>query len=280
MAANLWHEFSSYPRLLGKLIKTPRNLIQPQRVSFGADKAQYILHFAPPVRQHDTVILYIHGGGWNSGSPALFAFIGQQFALLGYHCLLLGYRKTPAYRYPAQMEDVCAGYQKALDHLAEQGVEAKGIVVTGSSAGAHLGALLCYDTGLQRRFGIDASRLRGFAGLGGVYCFDCRHTFSARRLLKDLFDPHYDRSQGEPYSKLEQGQTLPMLLIHSEWDAVVCRENADMFFQRALSLGIPAQLDPVPYADGNHSAYSAGIFLESRDRCPTLNRLLEWIEQR
>lgn len=276
MPIDLLREFASYPALLGKLVQY-KPVIHPVQVSYGLHRDQYFLHFAPGGQLKEKVVVYLHGGGWNRGAPALFSFIGQRFALSGYHCVMIGYRKAPAHRFPAQIEDVCAGYQKALEYLQWRGIGARHMVVAGSSAGAHLGALLCYDTPLQQRFQLDSARICGFAGLGGPYCFGCKSTFPLQRLTKQLFPPQYDRTQAEPYRKLAKGQQIPMLIIHGRHDGVVPYENALEFFAQARRLDIPAQLYLIPTKRDNHSAYTAGIFLE--DEVPTLNALLDWIEQ-
>lgn len=274
MSIDLLREFASYPGLVWKIAKFKRT-ISPMRVSYGTGPDQYFLHFAPTGRTQAKVILYLHGGGWNSGSPSAFAMVGQRFALAGYHCLLIGYRKAPAQRYPAQIEDVCAGYRTALAYLEMMGIGAEQIAVVGSSAGAHLGALLCYDSQLQKQFSIDPRRFCGFAGLGGPYCFHCQPTFVLNKLLDSLFPPQYDRTLGEPWHKLNRGQQVPMLLIHSRRDGAVDYANAEEFYHRARCLGIPAEFYCVPPKGDSHSLYTGGIFLE--DRTPTLDALLDWL---
>ena len=278
MSFGLLREFASYPAVLGKLLRH-KKVMEWTRVPYGGHKDQYLLYFAPSAPAKDKSIIYIHGGGWNSGTPAMFTFIGQYFALAGYHCILPGYRKTPQYRYPAQIEDVCAGCRKGMEYLEEQGANGSRTVVVGSSAGAHLGALLCYDAELQRRFGIDPERLAGFAGLGGVYDFAAASTWSLDHMIKDLFSPGYDREKAEPIHRLTPGQKVPMLVIHGKSDGVVGYRNAADFCARAQAMGIPAGFYTVPPKGDTHSVYSAGIFLETRDSSPALDRLLNWMEE-
>ena len=84
-------EYLSYGGLLLPLLKVKRT-IRPRKIQWG-DRAQYFLHYPASPPKRDNLIIYIHGGGWNSGSPADFHFIGQRFALEGYDCILPGYRK-------------------------------------------------------------------------------------------------------------------------------------------------------------------------------------------
>lgn len=312
MEKDLLREFMSYPSLYGKILRH-RDSILPQKLTFGEEKDQYILHFAPQKAAKRPVIFYLHGGGWNSGNPLFFRFIGQRFAQEGYHCIMPGYRKTPAFSWPAQEEDVCAAYGRMLSYLKRRKIAADQIIVAGSSAGAHLGALLCYDDELRKYPGLDVDRICGFAGLGGVYYFGGKHSMVLRILMRDLFagqekqkgkrkDRNPEENQaaqdeqiweevrqaqrkekqmrGEPYRKLRRGQRIPMLLIHGKGDGVVSYQNAEAFCDRAVELGIPAEFFTAPAGKDSHSVYTAGCFLEERNDCETLERLFGWLEKR
>lgn len=273
---SMLREFASYPALFGKLLRFCKVLV-PEKIAYGEDPAQYALSFSPNAPARNTLVVYLHGGGWNSGNPSMFHFIGQYFAQAGYPCLMPGYRLAPRHRFPAQIEDVCAGYAAGLARLASLGHQPQRVVVVGSSAGAHLGALLCYDAAMQARFAIDPARIGGFIGLGSPCCLDGQLNAYLRLMLRGLFGSR-DFSSGDPSAVLRAGQTIPMLLIHGRGDGVVSYDNAEAFRSRAASLGIPARLYTVPPPLDTHSVYSAGIFLNRREDDPTLDVLMTWIE--
>ncbi|MDE5716447.1 MAG: alpha/beta hydrolase, partial [Lachnospiraceae bacterium] len=125
-----------------KMLKVKKK-IKPQSVSFGNDRQQYFLYYEPKNRTSDKVIVWVHGGGWNAGSPKLFDFVGQCVAGNGYRFLSLGYRLSPKNKYPCQIEDVCGGYKAAIAFLNKKGIDTSKIVISGPSAGAHLSAILC-----------------------------------------------------------------------------------------------------------------------------------------
>ena len=68
---------------------TYKREIKPTKVSMGESREAYFLHFAPPVKKHEEIIIYIHGGGWNSKSPRDFEFIGQRLAFEGYESFVM-----------------------------------------------------------------------------------------------------------------------------------------------------------------------------------------------
>ena len=274
---SLKNEYGSYPGLFYNML-TYKKIIKPTKIIFGNDKAQYFLYFEPTINISDKVILYIHGGGWNSGNPSMFKFIGQKFALSGYTCIVMGYRKAPSYHFKEQMEDICNGYKRVIDFLNQKKINNTKIIITGSSAGAHLGALLCYDKNLQQQYEVNTEHIAGYIGLGGPFHFNGKNTRTLWKLATGLFGKEINWEIGDPICKLSRGQKIEMLLIHSKRDEVVCYDNALDFYEKAVFYKIPATLYTViPKAD-NHSSYSAGIFLEERDNCKTLDELLNWIE--
>lgn len=53
-------------------------------------------------------VLVIHGGGWRSGTRLQLALQAYRFARAGIAAFAIEYRLAPAYRWPAQIEDVRA----------------------------------------------------------------------------------------------------------------------------------------------------------------------------
>jgi monoterpene epsilon-lactone hydrolase len=81
------------------------------------------------------VILYLHGGGYASGSIAshrsMVSFLG---AAAGARTLALGYRLAPEHKFPAACEDALTGYR----FLVGSGIDPRRIVLAGDSAGGGL----------------------------------------------------------------------------------------------------------------------------------------------
>ena len=78
------------------------------------------------------VVMLIHGGGFNAGSPRTHRKFAANFAqLTGRRVLLPDYRLAPEHRYPAAIDDIIAVYAGLL----AQGVERHEVVVCGDSAG-------------------------------------------------------------------------------------------------------------------------------------------------
>lgn len=264
---------------LYKKMRQVKKEIRPQSVPFGTDSRQYFLYYEPKNSVSDKVIVWVHGGGWNAGSPRFFDFIGQCVTGQGYRFLSLGYRLSPQNKYPCQIEDVCNGYKAAVSFLKERGIDTGKIIVSGPSAGAHLSALLCYSKKIQEEFSVDISPVIGFIGVGGPYSFTKKDSLSVRLLLNQLFAKGYDRTQGEPCSLMTKSE-IPMLLIQSRHDGLISYSCAEKFYQKAKALGTPCELYSVVDKKNTHSWYTAGMFLETRETNQTLDRFFRWIEDR
>ena len=81
------------------------------------------------------VIMFLHGGGYISGSlDSHRHMIAQAGREARARTLALGYRLAPEHPFPAALEDAIAGYR----FLLSQGLEPKHIAVAGESAGGGL----------------------------------------------------------------------------------------------------------------------------------------------
>lgn len=270
-------ESFSYFGLYRKMLQV-KKAYQPQFVSFGEDKNQYFLYYEPKEPVSDAVVIWIHGGGWNAGTPKYFDFVGQCVAKAGYRFVSLGYRLSPKHKYPCQIQDVCSGFKSAVAFLSEKKVDTSKVIVSGPSAGAHLASLFCYSEKIQKEYGVDVSNVVGFIGVGGPYCFSGKQSLSVRILLNQLFEKNYDRTLGEPCFLMTKNH-IPMLLIQSKHDGLIEYSCAEHFLEKAKRVGNECELYSVVDKKNTHSWYTAGMFLETREENQGLNKFFSWIEQ-
>lgn len=267
----------SYFGLYKKMFSVKKTIV-PESISFGNHKDQYFLYYEPSKTISDKIIIWIHGGGWNAGSPKFFDFVGQAMAGYGYRFISIGYRLSPKNKYPCQIEDVCNGYKSAVNFLNEKGIDTSKIIISGPSAGAHLSSILVYNSNIQKQMGVDLNDVIGFIGVGGPYSFSTKTGTSIKLLLNQLFKKNYDRTLGEPCSLMSKSE-IPMLLIQSKHDGLIDYSCAELFYKKAQELGNKCELYSVEDKKNTHSWYTAGMFLETREQNKTMNKFLSWIEQ-
>lgn len=162
--------------------------------------------------------------------------------------------------------------------MKSNGIDTSKVIVTGPSAGAHLASILCYDAAVHEKYHVKTDCIVGFIGVAGPYSFQIGLTGTVKILLNQLFAKKYDRTLAEPCSVMQM-TGIPMLLIHSKHDGLIDYSMAEIFYEKAKQLGIDCELYSVTDKINTHSAYSAGMFLESREQNQALDKLFAWIEE-
>lgn len=271
-------ESFSYSKIFKEIRKIERK-IDPEKLTYGPDKNQYYFYYEPDELRSDKIIIWIHGGGWNAGTPEDFDYMGQRIAGEGYRFISIGYRLSAQKKYPAQIEDASAGYNHAVSYLKEKGIDNPKIIICGPSAGAHLSSILTFSKADQERYGVDISGVVGYVGWGGPYCFNEKTSFVLRLLENQLFPKEYDRKQAEPVSLLTENN-IPMLLIQSRHDGIVDFSFAEDFRDRACELGMQCELYEVTDELNTHSWYTAGVFVKDRSENKSVDKFYTWVEER
>lgn len=88
------------------------------------------------------LVLWVHGGGWYSGSKADVRRYLEQLAARGFVCAAVNYPRTPQARYPEARDAVNDALGHLLDRAEEFGLDPARVVVAGDSIGAHIAAEL------------------------------------------------------------------------------------------------------------------------------------------
>lgn len=115
--------------------------LEIERKSFGAFDAAWV---HPEARLSDTVILYLHGGGYTCGNyDFAIGFASTLAKNLGLRIFAPAYRLAPEAPYPAATDDSLRAYE----YLLECGISPRSIVLCGESAGGGL----CYSLCLRLR---------------------------------------------------------------------------------------------------------------------------------
>jgi len=84
------------------------------------------------------VLIYLHGGGFAIGSKRSHRALAAAYAAQGYLVCNVDYRLAPKYPFPAALEDACAAWLWAADHVGDYGGNCQSMGLAGESAGANL----------------------------------------------------------------------------------------------------------------------------------------------
>ena len=88
------------------------------------------------------IVIGIHGGGWQGGSPVAYRHWGPLYAKNGIGMFAIRYRLAKAGTYPKAAYDVKAAIQFVRAKAAELGADPDRIGLQGDSAGGHLASLV------------------------------------------------------------------------------------------------------------------------------------------
>lgn len=86
------------------------------------------------------VIVWVHGGAWRRGSRAHPALAGMTDH--GWVVASVDYRLSPEAPFPAQSHDIKAAIRYLRAHADQLGIPTRPVVISGSSAGGHLAAIV------------------------------------------------------------------------------------------------------------------------------------------
>ncbi len=192
------------------------------------------------------VIVFIHGGRWQSGDKGDYAFAGAALARQGFVVVIPDYRKYPDVKFPAFVDDAARAVEWAHENIAPYGGDPARLFVAGHSSGAHVGALLAADERYVPR-GI----IKGFAGLAGPYAFTPDEPD-----LQDMFGPpqNYPAMQ---VTRFIDGREPPMLLLYGTADKAVAPYNLERLVTAVHAKG--GQVETILYPDVTHTGIIAGL---------------------
>jgi acetyl esterase/lipase len=140
-----WHAMA----LCAGLLFVNPALAQPGEVT-SLDNVDYVAHdgvkltgdlYLPKGTAKTPLIIAIHGGGWQNGSPAGYQHWGPYLARNGYGVFAIRYRLGKVGTYPRAVYDVKAAIQFIRAKADDLDIDPDRIGLWGDSAGGHLAAL-------------------------------------------------------------------------------------------------------------------------------------------
>lgn len=103
------------------------------------------------------VLIFVHGGNWNSGRKGTYDMLGRNFARRGVVTVVPDYTLSPKVNYDGMTKEVAQAIQWTKENIGKYGGDKNQIYVTGHSAGGHLVALAV----MNPKYGIDAKTVSG-----------------------------------------------------------------------------------------------------------------------
>lgn len=200
-------------------------------------------------------LLFIHGGGWSTGSiETAHEHCGNLAADAGVVVVSVGYRLAPEHPYPAGLDDCYAALQWTAANAPKLGIDPRRLAVGGGSAGGNLAAAIALrarDDGgpgialqllevpvLDLSFGSPsvAEVTKAFPQLGGIGERTLSRYLTAGA---DVRDPYVS-----PLLAPDVGGLPPAVLLACEIDPV--RDDCARYAERLRAVGVPARSEVFP----------------------------------
>ncbi|MES2240918.1 MAG: alpha/beta hydrolase [Bacteroidota bacterium] len=116
------------------------------------------------------VLIFVHGGYWNSGRKGTYDLLGRNFAKRGVVTIIPDYTLSPAASYDQMTQQIAEVIKWAQANCKEYKGNPKQIFVSGHSAGGHLAALAV----MNPKYGIDPKTISGII-LNDAAGLDMKH---------------------------------------------------------------------------------------------------------
>jgi acetyl esterase/lipase len=187
-------------------------------------------------------VVYLHGGGWRSGSRRQFHGYAAQMATSGFVGVTIDYRLSQEAQYPAAVEDCRAAIHWIRANSAKYNVDPERIGVAGQSAGGHLAALLgvTADTALQVRAVAAFNPVLDLAAAAQSNPGEAVSAITSFLGVSYADNPDL-WNEASPLAHVSEN-SAPMLLLHGTADAVVPYAQSVAMFDALKKAGVAAEL--------------------------------------
>jgi acetyl esterase/lipase len=138
-------------------------------VQYGTEQAQRLDLYHPAAPGPATLVVFLHGGGWQGGDKKLGRRIAPPLVAAGYAVASLDYTLWPKVPPSGELKSAALGVAYLLHNAAVLGLKTDRFALIGHSSGSGMAALLGTDSHYLREAGVDPGKLAAVVTLDGVF---------------------------------------------------------------------------------------------------------------
>jgi len=236
-------------------------------VRYGPADRQVLDVYAPSDGETPApVVVFIYGGGWDSGRRRDYGFVGHALAARGFVTVIPDYRLVPEVRYPTFVADAAEAVRWTHGNIGEHGGDPARIGVAGHSAGAYNAVMLGVAPAYVAPADGDALPIDAVAGLAGPYDFLPLDTGATKRAFKNV--ANLDETQPV---KVVGPAGPPLFLAHGTADGTVDPANLAAMAEAARAAG--RDVTAKRYPDVGHAGLLLALGRWFRGDAPVLEDL-------
>lgn len=197
------------------------------------------------------VLVFIHGGSWNSGKKDTYWWLGKNMARKNVISVIINYSLSPKSQYEQMAYDCSEALKWVKDSIATYGGSPDRIFVMGHSAGGHLAALINNDPRFFKRAGISnpirAVILNDGFGLDMFEYLNAAEKNEQTESFLNTFSKDEELWKiGSPMFYLENVQN-PFLIFVGEHTYPAIKLQSDRLYKDLLKANKPTEINIVKH---------------------------------
>ena len=248
----------------GFAINEKDNVIEYADMPYGIRAKRQIFDLCIPksVKGDANMVLYVHGGAWTEGSKDSYSDVLKSMAEQGVICAAINYRYCGKPNYASVydvLDDITSALSKIKETAAENGINLKGVMLDGGSAGAHLSLLYAYsrvdEAPIKPVAVVGRSSVSDFTDMsiydGSLHNLDPEKWYIPKSKWKeyfrsminkpfmgDNFEKYYDELYDISPVKYVNENTVPTIISHGTMDTVLPYSGAAALDQKLTEYGV------------------------------------------
>lgn len=219
-------------------------------VSYGNHAHQVLDIYQPDTPGNYPVIVYIYGGGWDSGNKELYALVAQKLVPYGMVVVIPRYQLYPDATYAQMSDDVATALAWTVNNIAKYHGDPHRIVFGGQSAGAQLSAITVFDRSLLATHNLTPAAICAYYGISGVYDINAQYQYMLDKgrdttVMTAVMGGVSAFAATSPISYVHN-EIPHVLLIHGDQDDTVPLQISQDFYAALKNIGAVADLHIYP----------------------------------
>ena len=215
------------------------------------DTPRHTLDLYQPTGKAWPVIVFVHGGNWDSGDKNyraggadVYANIGRFYASRGIAVAVINYRLQPNIEWPAQVDDVQVATAWVRGNIEGYGGRPDRLFLMGHSAGAHLASLAALTS--------SNAGIRGVIAVSGAALDLADEQTYRLGADRSYYRQHFqggDRSdewqrRASP-AQFANAKAPPFLILYATGESKALQRQSQVLHDALIKAGAESQLVPV-----------------------------------
>lgn len=204
-----------------------------------------------PEEENFPTLIYFHGGGFSSGDKSETHALGEYLVRHGIALVSVNYSVGRDVRYPVFIQDAAESVAWTMEHMSEYG-HCDQFYVGGSSAGAYLSLMLCFDKEYLEAYGIEPTDIAGYIHDSGQptthFAILSARGMNSDRVVVDEAAPLYYVGTEKEYA--------PMMILVATEDLGVRYDQTMLLVSTMKLFGVPEENITLKVMEGGHCEHT------------------------